>query len=338
VHTLEKIKSRVKGDLQRIVLPESTDPRMVKAAAQVLEEGTAGISLVGNPDEIVQVAKDNDASIEGAEIIDHLQSDKFDSYVQEFCEMRKHKGMTPEKAREVMADPLYYGAMMIRQKDRDGMVAGAVNATANVLRATLQIVGLAKGVKTISSCFLMILPEEMAHFGHEGNLIYSDSGVVPNPTAKQLADIAMAAAGSCRELVGVEPVVALLSFSTAGSASHSDVDKVKKTVEILKDRKVDFVFDGEMQADAALIPAIGERKCKGSPAAGKANVLVFPDLDAGNIAYKLTERLAKAEAYGPIIQGGALPVNDLSRGCSVQDIVNMVAITAAQAIGTKSRG
>ncbi len=335
MHTLEKIKAKVKGNLQRIVLPESTEPRMVKAAAQVIQEGTARITLVGDPDAIGKVAKENGVSIDGVEILDHLKSDQFEAYGEQYCELRKRKQMTPEKAREVMTDPLFYGAMMIRQKERDGMVAGAVNATANVLRSTIQIVGLAPGVKTLSSCFLMILPEDMAHFGHEGNLIYSDSGAVPNPTSEQLADIAIAAAGSFRELVATEPVVALLSFSTYGSARHPDVDKVKKTVEILKERKVDFVFDGEMQGDAALIPAIGERKCKGSPAAGKANVLIFPDLDAGNIAYKLTERLAKAEAYGPIIQGGALPVNDLSRGCSVQDIVNMVAITAAQAIGRK---
>jgi len=336
LHTLDKIKAKVKGNVQRIVLPESTEPRMVKAAAQVLQEGTARITLVGDPEEIRRVARENDASIEGVEIVNPLQSEQFESYVEEYYELRKHKQMTPEKAREIMADPLFYGAMMIRRKERDGMVAGAVNATANVLRSTIQVVGLSKGVRTLSSCFLMILPEDMAHFGHEGNLIYSDSGAVPNPTPEQLADIAIAAAGSCRELVGVEPVVALLSFSTYGSASHPDVDKVKKAVEILKEREVDFVFDGEMQADAALIPSIGERKCKGSPAAGKANVLIFPDLDAGNIAYKLTERLAKAEAYGPIIQGGALPINDLSRGCSVQDIVNMVAITAAQALGRKA--
>ncbi len=337
MHTLEKIKTKVRGNLQRIVLPESTEPRMLKAAAQVLQEGTAKITLVGDPDEITRVAEENHAAIGGVGIVDPLKADPREQYVQEFFQLRQHKGMTLEKAREIMADPLFYGAMMVRQKEQDGMVAGAVNATANVLRATLQVVGVAEGVKTISSCFLMILPEEMARFGHEGNLIYSDAGVVPNPTAEQLADIATAAAGSCRGLVGAEPVVALLSFSTYGSATHPDVDKVKQAVEILRERRADFIFDGEMQADAALIPAIGERKCAGSPAAGKANVLVFPDLDAGNISYKLTERLARAEAYGPIIQGGALPVNDLSRGCSVQDIVNMVAVTAAQAIGTKNR-
>jgi phosphate acetyltransferase len=336
MHTLEKIKKAARENVQRIILPESDDPRMVRAAFEVAKEKTAEIELVGDPTVIEKVAEESGVSLDGVKILDHKNSDYFEKYIGEYHELRKHKGMTPDKAKEVMSDPLYFGAMLVRNSERDGMVAGAVNTTANVLRSTIQIVGLAEGVKTISSCFLMILPEEMKDFGHEGNLIYSDSGVVPNPNPEQLADIAMAAAGSCKELVGVDPVVALLSFSTYGSAKHSDVDKVKEAVDILRQRKVKFVFDGEMQADAALIPAIGEKKCKGSPAAGKANCLIFPDLDAGNIAYKLTERLAKAEAYGPIIQGGALPVNDLSRGCSAQDIVNMVAITAAQAIGRKS--
>jgi len=338
MHTIEKIKAKTRQSIQKIVLPESTDPRMVQAAAQVKKEGTAEVTLVGDPEAINKVARESGVSIDGVEILNHLQSEAFEDYVNEYVEMRKHKGMTPEQAREVMSDPLFYGAMMIRKGARDGMVAGAVNTTSNVLRATIQIVGMAPGVKTVSSCFLMILPETLAHFGHAGNLIYSDSGCVPNPNPEQLADIAMAAAGSFRELVGAEPIVAFLSFSTYGSAKHSDIDKVKAGVEALKQRKVDFLFDGEMQGDAALVPAIGERKCKGSPVAGKANVLIFPDLDAGNIAYKLTERLAQAEAYGPIIQGGALPVNDLSRGCSAGDIVNMVAVTAAQAIGAKAKG
>ncbi len=337
MHTIDRIKATARKNVQRIVLPESTDPRMLQAAVQVVKEKTAQLTLVGKPDDILQAARTCGVSLDGVEIVHPETSDVLDAYIDQFVEMRKHKGMTPEAARKFLLDPLFYGAMMIRRGDRDGMVAGAVNTTANVLRATILIVGMAKGVKTVSSCFLMILPEAMKHFGAEGNLIYSDAGVVPNPNPEQLADIATAAAGSFRQLVGGDPYVAFLSFSTKGSASHEDVDKVKQAVELLKQRGVDFPFDGEMQGDAALVPAIAERKCKGSPVAGKANVLIFPDLDAGNIAYKLTERLARAEAYGPIIQGGALPVNDLSRGCSAQDIVNMVAITAAQAIGAKSR-
>lgn len=337
MHTIDRIKSVARENPQRIVLPESTDPRMLQAAAQVVQDQTAQLTLVGKPDEIRQAAQACGVSLDSLEIVDPETSSVLGAYIDRYVEMRKHKGMTPETARKFLLDPLFYGAMMIRQGDRDGMVAGAVNTTANVLRATILIVGMAPGVKTVSSCFLMILPEAMKHIGAEGNLIYSDAGVVPNPNPEQLADIATAAAGSFRQLVGGAPSVAFLSFSTKGSATHEDVDKVKQAVELLKRRGVDFAFDGEMQGDAALVPAIAERKCKGSPVAGKANVLIFPDLDAGNIAYKLTERLARAEAYGPIIQGGALPVNDLSRGCSAQDIVNMVAITAAQAIGAKAR-
>jgi phosphate acetyltransferase len=335
--TIEKIKGKAKKDLQRIVLPESTDSRMLKAAAQVVQEGTAELTLTGNLEEIQSAAKENQVSLDGIEILDHQNADDFDEYVDEYVELRKHKGMTPEKAKQIISDPLFYSAMMIRKGQRDGMVAGAVNSTANVLRSTIQIVGLAKGVKTVSSCFLMILPEERSEFGHQGNLVYSDAGVVPNPTPEQLADIATAAAGSFRELVGEEPVVALLSFSTKGSASHPDVEKVTRAVEILKQRQVDFVFDGELQSDAALVASVGRRKCPDSPVAGKANVLIFPDLDAGNICYKITQRLAGAQAYGPIIQGGALPVNDLSRGCSAEDIVTMVAVTAAQAIGARKK-
>jgi phosphate acetyltransferase len=338
MHTIERIKARVKEDIQRICLPESTDVRMLQAARDVAAEGTAKVALIGDPGEIALAAKEAGVDISGVELIDHRKDEEFEAYVAAYHEKRKHKGVDEAKAREVICDPLYFGASLVKDGRQDGMVAGAVNATANVLRSTIHIVGLAPECRTLSSCFLMILPEGMQDFGYEGNLIYADCGAVPNPNAEQLADIAIAAAGSCRRLLGVEPQVALLSFSTKGSARHPDIDKVCEAVKILEERKVGFAFDGEMQADAALIPSIGERKCKGSPVAGKANTLIFPDLDAGNIAYKLTERLARAEAYGPIVQGGALPVNDLSRGCSARDIVNMVAITAAQAIGAKAEG
>jgi phosphate acetyltransferase len=265
----------------------------------------------------------------GVTIIDHENSEKFDTYVDQFVEMRKKKGMTPEKAKEIMKDPLYYATMMVKLGDADGMVAGAVNSTPDVWRPVLQIIKTAPGIPIASSCFLIEVPD--CQYGENGVFIYSDCGLNPDPTPEQLAAIAVSAARTARVLVGMEPRVAMLSFSTKGSAQHESIEKVIEATRIAKEMMPDLLIDGELQGDAALDMEVAKKKCKDSPVAGRANVLVFPDLNAGNIAYKLTERLAKAMALGPLSQGLAKPVNDLSRGCSAEDIVNVVAITAVEA-------
>jgi phosphate acetyltransferase len=331
---INQIKEKAKKLAKTIVLPESEDERVLFAAQEVKETGIAKPILIGKADVIKADANKLGVDLKGIDIVDPAQFEKLDSYVAELVKLREKKGMTAEKAKEIMlSEPRYFGAMMVRLGDADGMVAGSSSPTADVLRASIQVIGTKAGLKTVSSCFLMILPEgsEAAKtYGKDGALIYSDCGVVPNPTSEQLADIAISAAESGRALADMDPKVALLSFSTKGSAKHDDVDKVTATVEILKERNVDFEFDGELQGDAALVQSIGSKKAPGSKVAGQANILVFPDLDAGNIAYKLTQRLAGADAYGPLLQGLAKPVNDLSRGCSAKDIVDVVAITAAQ--------
>jgi phosphate acetyltransferase len=331
---INQIKEKAKKLAKTIVLPESEDERVLFAAQEVKETGIAKPILIGKADVIKADADKLGVDLKGIDIVDPTQFEKLDSYVAELVKLREKKGMTPEKAKEIMlSEPRFFGAMMVRLGDADGMVAGSSSPTADVLRASIQVIGTKAGLKTVSSCFLMILPEgsEAAKtYGKDGALIYSDCGVVPNPTSEQLADIAISAAESGRALADMDPKVALLSFSTKGSAKHDDVDKVTATVEILKERNVDFEFDGELQGDAALVQSIGSKKAPGSKVAGQANILVFPDLDAGNIAYKLTQRLAGADAYGPLLQGLAKPVNDLSRGCSAKDIVDVVAITAAQ--------
>ena len=331
---INQIKEKAKKLAKTIVLPESEDERVLVAAQEVKETGIAKLVLIGKADVIKADADRLGVDLNGIDIVDPAQFEKLDSYVAELVKLREKKGMTPEKAKEIMlSEPRFFGAMMVRLGDADGMVAGSSSPTADVLRASIQVIGTKAGLKTVSSCFLMILPEgsEAAKtYGKDGALIYSDCGVVPNPTSEQLADIAISAAESGRALADMDPKVALLSFSTKGSAKHDDVNKVTATVEILKERNVDFEFDGELQGDAALVHSIGSKKAPGSKVAGQANVLVFPDLDAGNIAYKLTQRLAGADAYGPLLQGLAKPVNDLSRGCSAKDIVDVVAITAAQ--------
>lgn len=331
---INQIKEKAKKLAKTIVLPESEDERVLIAAQEVKETGIAKLVLIGKADVINADADRLGVDLSGINIVDPAQFEKLDSYVAELVKLREKKGMTPEKAKEIMlSEPRFFAAMMVRLGDADGMVAGSSSPTADVLRASIQVIGTKAGLKTVSSCFLMILPEgsEAAKtYGKDGALIYSDCGVVPNPTSEQLADIAISAAESGRALADMDPKVALLSFSTKGSAKHDDVDKVTTTLEILKGRNVDFEFDGELQGDAALVQSIGSKKAPGSKVAGQANVLVFPDLDAGNIAYKLTQRLAGADAYGPLLQGLAKPVNDLSRGCSAKDIVDVVAITAAQ--------
>jgi len=324
---LEQIIERAKADVKTIVLPESTDIRTIKAASMILEKGIANIVLIGNENDIKKLAGGLDIS--KAKIVDPLNSDKFEDYANTFYEMRKAKGVTLEQARETMKNPLYFGVMMVKKGEADGMVAGAVNSTANTLRPALQILKTAPGTKLVSAFFVMVVPD--CEYGHNGTFIYADSGLVENPTAEELSEIAIASAKTFRSLVQAEPIVAMLSYSTYGSAKSELTEKVIKATQLAKEKAPDLILDGELQADAALVPSVGKSKAPGSPVAGKANVLIFPDLNCGNIAYKLTQRLAKAEAYGPITQGIAKPVNDLSRGCSAEDIVGVVAITAVQA-------
>ncbi len=325
---IDDIKLRSKRNKKTIVLPETWDMRTIEAAHKVLAEDIANLVLIGNPEEINRSAQGLDLS--KAKIVDPKTTDKLDEYTNLLYELRKNKGMTPEKARELLlTNPLYMGVTMVKAGDADGMVAGAVNATADVLRAALQVIKTAPDTKLVSAFFLMVVPD--CEYGANGTFIFADSGLVQNPSSDELADIAASSAKSFELLVEKEAVIAMLSHSTKGSASHPDVDKVVEATRIAKERYPHLKLDGEFQLDAAIVPSVGASKAPGSDVAGKANVLIFPDLDAGNIGYKLTQRLAKAEAYGPITQGLAKPVNDLSRGCSADDIVGVVAITAVQA-------
>ncbi len=324
---LEQISERARNDIKTIVLPESSDIRTIKAAALVQEKGIANIVLVGREEEISKLAGELDIS--KARIVDPETSPDYEKYADALYELRKAKGMTPEKAREIIKDELYWGVMMVKMGDADGMVSGAVHSTADTLRPALQILKTAPGTKLVSAFFVMVVPD--CEYGSNGTFIYADSGLVENPTADELSEIAISSAKSFEALVQDEPVVAMLSYSSYGSAKSELTQKVIDATKLAKEKAPDLLLDGELQADAAIVPSVGASKAKGSPVAGKANVLVFPDLNCGNIAYKLTQRLAKAEAYGPITQGIAKPVNDLSRGCSAEDIVGVVAITAVQA-------
>ena len=329
---IDVIKERARKNMKTIVLPETSDRRVLEAAHTILAEGVSNIVLIGSSEEIAKNAQGLDLS--KATVVDPNHTDKLQSYVDQFVELRKSKGMTPEEARELLTkDYQYFGMMMVKTGDADGLVSGAIHSTADTLRPALQILKTAPGTKLVSAFFLMVVPN--CEFGADGAFVFADCGLNQNPNSEELAAIAGSSAKSFELLVEKEPVVAMLSHSSKGSAKHPDVDKVVEATRIAKELYPEVNLDGEFQLDAAIVPAIGASKAPGSKVAGKANVLVFPDLDSGNIAYKIVERLAKAEAYGPITQGISKPVNDLSRGCSANDIVGVVAITAVQASAVK---
>ena len=331
---INEIIARAKADRQRIVLPEGTEERTLKAADLVLADGVADLILLGNPEEIKNLAAGwGLKNIEKATILDPANHAKKEQYAELLCELRKKKGMTIEEARKLVLDPLYLGCLIIKSGDADGQLAGAQNTTGNVLRPALQIIKTAPGISVVSGGMLLLT--KASQYGKDGLLVIADVAVLPNPTAEELAQIAVATGRTARILANVEPRVAMLSFSTKGSAKHEMVDKVVEATRLAKELDPEMMIDGELQADAALVPSIGNSKAPGSAIAGQANTLVFPSLEVGNIAYKLVQRLGGAEAVGPILQGMAAPVNDLSRGCSVEDIYRMVAITANQAIGAK---
>ena len=324
---IDVLKDKARANKKTIVLPETEDRRTYEAAAQVLKEGIANVILIGTEEAVKKGGEGLDLT--GAVVVDPATSDKTQAYIDKLVELRQKKGMTPEQAKEILLNQYpYYGVMMVKMGDADGMVSGACHSTADTLRPCLQILKTKPGTKLVSAFFLMEVPN--CEFGENGTFVFADCGLNQNPNPEELAAIAISSAESFKALTGKEPVVAMLSHSTKGSATHADVDKVVEAVKIAKEQRPDLILDGEFQLDAAIVPSVGASKAPGSPVAGKANVLVFPDLDAGNIGYKLVQRLAKAEAFGPMTQGIAAPVNDLSRGCSAEDIVGVVAITAVQ--------
>ncbi len=329
---LSKIRENAKNLKKRIVLPEGLEERTLQAADQVLSEGIARIILIGNPEEIHKKAGSLGLkNLDKATWVNPVNHTKKDQYIDLMVELRKHKGLTREEASRLVENPLYLSTIMIKNGDADGEIAGAMNATGDVLRPAFQFVKTMPGISIVSGAFIMIVPDKI--FGDEGVLVFADCAVHPDPDEKQLAEIAIATSHTARNIAGIDPRIAMLCFSTKGSASHTMVDKVVNATRIVRETDPSLKVDGELQADAALIEAIGKKKAPGSSIAGNANVLIFPDLNAGNIAYKLVQRLAHAEAIGPILQGLAAPINDLSRGCSVSDIVNMIAIASNQAAG-----
>ncbi len=328
---IEDIKERARKDIKTILLPEAEELRTLEATRMVLDEKFAKVILIGNKEKVLKKAKENDIDISDVEIIDPTNSSKYDEYVDLLYNLRKHKGMTIEKAKELVKDSTYFGMLMLKDENSiaDGLVSGAVHSTSDTLRPALQILRTAPGTKLVSAFFVMVVPN--CSYGDSGTFIFGDSGLNENPTEDELSEIAISSSKSFKKLVGKEPKVAMLSYSTHGSAHSELTEKVISATKLVKEKDPNLIVDGELQLDAAIIPEVAKMKAPDSIVKGEANVLIFPDLDAGNIGYKLVQRLAKAEAYGPLCQGIAKPVNDLSRGCSSKDIAGVIAITAVQA-------
>ena len=327
---IDKIKAKAKENVKHIVLPEGSEPRTVQASRLIVDQGIAKVTLLGDKEEIAKVAAETHTDLTGVSVVDPKTSDKADEYAAKLYDLRKAKGMSPEQAAElVKGNTLYFGTMMVKMGEADGMVAGAINSTGNVLRPALQIIKTAPGISCVSGSFIMEVPNK--NYGDHGVLVFGDCAVIPDPTADELAAIAIASAQTAKQMTGMEPHVAMLSFSTKGSAKHDNVTKVQEATAKVHELAPELDCDGELQADAALVESVGALKAPGSKVAGHANVLVFPDLQAGNIGYKLVQRFAGASAIGPVLQGLAKPVNDLSRGCSVEDIVGTVAVVAVKA-------
>ena len=326
---IEDIKQRAKTQIKTIVLPEATDIRILKAAETVKQERYAKTILIGDEEQVRKIAKQNTIDIEGIKIIDPLKSERTQEYAQKLFELRKAKGMTEEQAQKLVLDPVYFGMMMVKNEDADGLVSGACHSTSDTLRPALQILKTAPNTKLVSAFFVIVVPN--CEYGSNGTFIFADSGLNEEPNSDALSEIAISSSKSFEQLVGEKAKVAMLSYSTYGSAHSASTEKVIEATKLVREKAPELLVDGELQLDAAIIPEVAEFKAKGSPLKGEANVLVFPDLGAGNIGYKLAQRLAKAEAYGPLCQGIAKPVNDLSRGCSASDVAGVIAITAVQA-------
>lgn len=326
---IEQIKQRAKQEIKTILLPEATDVRILEAAEMIKNEGYAKVILIGNEEEVRKLAKERNIDIGETKIIDPAVSIETARYSKELYELRKSKGMTEEQAEKLVLEPVYFGMMMVKLNEADGLVSGAAHSTSDTLRPALQILKTAPGTKLVSAFFVMVVPN--CKYGENGTFIFADSGLNEEPDSEKLSEIAISSSKSFEQLVGTQPKVAMLSYSTYGSAHSASTEKVIEATKLVKEKEPNLLVDGELQLDAAIIPEVAEFKAKGSPLKGQANVLVFPDLGAGNIGYKLVQRLAKAEAYGPLCQGIAKPVNDLSRGCSSEDVAGVVAITAVQA-------
>lgn len=327
---IDKIKILAKSNLKTIVLPEAEEIRVLKATEKILQEDFAHIILVGDEERILKIAQENNINIEKAKIVNPQKSNNTKDFAKKLYELRKHKGMTEEEAERLVLDPIHYGVMMVKQEIADGLVSGAIHSTADTLRPALQILRTAPNTKLVSAFFIMEVPN--CNYGENGLFIFTDCALNPNPNEEELAEIAIASSNSFKALIGKEPKIAMLSYSTHGTAKSESIDKVANATKIVNNLRPDLIIDGELQLDAAIIPEITRIKAPNSPLKGEANILVFPNLDAGNIGYKLVQRFANAYAYGPLCQGIAKPVNDLSRGCSVDDIVGTVALTAVQTI------